>query len=341
MARALKLYPAGGKRVVVLRYPLDFSFAVRRFLNAVRPSVVGLIELEVWPNFIASCHRRGIPVDIINGRMTERSFKRYIIVRPIMRRMLQSVRHIGVQSETIAERFRRLGADPKRMEVLPTTKYDTADISRQIGGSDALAVALGIEPTHRLFTAGSTGPGEESVLLDAYQSLLPDFENLRLCIAPRKPEVYAQVADEISRRGLTVLRRSSRPDGAVAPPLKADEVILLDTFGELKKLYAISAGIFSGRSLLPLGGSDMIEAVALGRPVCFGPYIWNFADVVELLRRADGAVEVSSGADLRAVFERWLRNPEAAAAMADRGREAMLAMRGSSHRYARLLVQGL
>ncbi len=338
MARALKVYPPGTSRVVVLRYPLDFSFSVNRFLDAVRPSVAGLIELEIWPNFMAACQRRQIPVDIINGRMTERSFRRYAVVKPIMRRMLRHVRHMGVQSADIGKRFLALGADPSRMTVLPTIKYDTADFSPQIAGTATMAAALGIRPEHWLFTAGSTGPGEEEALLDAYAALVPHFANLRLCMAPRKPEVYAQVEDAIRRRGFSPLRRTARPDGGPHADLSADQIVMLDTFGELKKAYALSAAIFSGRSLVPLGGSDMIEAVALTKPVCFGPHTWNFAEVTALLLEVGGAEQICDAAGLQAILRNWLLDTAGAKAMAERGRLALMSKRGSSLQYAQRLL---
>lgn len=338
MARGLKLYPPGTPRVVVVRYPLDFSFAVRRFLDSVRPTVVGLIELEMWPNFLTACHQRGIPVDLINGRMTNRSFRRYKRVRPIMRSMLRRLRHIGVQSDEIGRRLIDLGADVKNITVRPTMKYDTADFSTDIAGADVFAAALGISPEHWLLTAGSTGPGEEIPLLDAYVALRPRFGQLRLCIAPRKPEVYAQVMDAISQRGLKVVRRSECRDDARSHPLAGEEVVMLDTFGELKKAYAISGGIFSGRSLVPLGGSDMIEAVALAKPVCFGPHTWNFSDVVAALRAVDGAIQIEGPEELTGAVERWLTDRNGATLMAQRGRRALLGMRGSSAQYARTLL---
>lgn len=338
MARALKIYPPGTPRVMVLRYPLDFSFAVNRFLDAVQPSVAGLIELEVWPNFMAACRRRKIPVDIINGRMTERSCRRYTLVRPIMRRMLLHVRHIGVQSSDIGKRFLALGADPVRMTVLPTIKYDTADFSTQIAGTEYLAAALGIRPEHWLFTAGSTGPGEEEALLDAYAALVPHFTHLRLCIAPRKPEVYGQVEDAIRRRGFLPVRRSARPDGGQHTDLLVNQIVMLDTFGELKKTYAISAAIFSGRSLVPLGGSDMIEAVALNKPVCFGPHTWNFTDVTTLLLEVGGAEQICDAAGLQTSIRNWLLDGMRAKAMAERGRLALMGKRGSSLEYAQRLL---
>lgn len=340
MARARALYPAESRRVVVLRYPLDFTFAVRRFLNTVRPHFVALVELEVWPNFMAECRRRSIPVEIMNGRMTARSFKRYALVKPLMGRMLSHAVHIGVQSRPIAERFMALGVAEEKITVLPTMKYDTADFSTEVPGAAAMAKALGIGPGQWLLVAGSTGPGEEDFLLEGYTALSLRWPQLRLAIAPRKPEVYSQVLEKIKARGFKVVRRSENPDGCTGRELSGEHIIVLDTMGELRKLYAAAGGIFSGRSLVPLGGSDMIEAAALGRPVCFGPHTWNFADVVQDLLAADAAVEIGDGPALIEAVDQWLKHPGAAAAMSARARAAIAAQSGSSRIYAQRVLTG-
>jgi 3-deoxy-D-manno-octulosonic-acid transferase len=342
MARALALYPpVTGKRVVAVRYPLDFSFAVRRFLNAVKPAGIALVELETWPNFLTLAAQRHISVQIINGRMTERSFRRYRLVRPLMKKMFRSIVRIGVQTREIADRFAALGADPHRLEVIPTMKYDSADFTDSIPGSAELAAALGLLPEHRLLVAGSTGPGEEKVLLAAYQALRDRWPNLRMAIAPRKPEVIPQVIAAITGAGLEPVLRTDRPDGSTASPILHRQVLVLDTMGELKKLYSVAFAVFSGRSLVNLGGSDMIEAAALSKPCCFGPYTFNFQDIVALLTASSGGVEVKNAADLEAILGFWLANPDAASAVGQKARACLESQRGSSRVYAHSLLENI
>lgn len=340
-ARARAMYGAGAmaQQVCTLRYPLDFSWAVRRFFNAVQPSLVVLVELETWPNFIRTAHQRGIPIRIINGRLTERSMRRYQLIRPIIAGMFGRIERFGVQTPAIAARFAALGAPPPRIDVLPTMKFDTAEMVDQVSGADALAKAVGLGPPLRLLVGGSTGPGEEDALIAAYLGLRLEFADLRLAIAPRKPETVRQVLRSLELAGLEAVRRSTRPDGGTATPLQAHQVLVLDTLGELKKLYSVALGVFSGRSLIPLGGSDMIEVAALAKPCCFGPHTYNFADVVELLLQEGGAVVVHNAGELQLQVKAWLQNPEAARAMGLRGRECIATRRGSSRRYAAELTR--
>ena len=341
-ARAMDLYGwQADSRVVPVRYPLDLSFAVDRFLNTVSPHLIVLVELETWPNFVFAAHRRGIPLRIINGRLTARSLRRYRLVRPVIAVMFKKVEHFGVQTSAIAQRFIALGAPPDRVEVIPTVKYDAADFSDQVPGMAELARAVGIQGNHQVFVGGSTGPGEEEILLQVYQTLSSVWPNLRLAIAPRKPEVVAQVHAAIEARGLHAVHRSTHPDGGTAQVMTARDVLLLDTMGELKKLYGVAMGVFSGRSLVKLGGSDMIEVAAMAKPVCFGPHTFNFAEAVDTLTAADAAVEVHDESQLRATVSHWLSNPAKASEMGHRGRTCLENLRGSTTRYASDIVARL
>ena len=344
MARALALYPMrAGLRVVAVRYPLDFSFAVRRFLNAVNPSLIALVELETWPNFLALARQRSIPVQIINGRLTARSLKRYRIIKPLMRKMLRQLDYISVQTPEIAARFAELGAIPDRLEVVPTIKYDSADFADEIPGTPAMAAALGIAAGHRLFVAGSTGPGEQDVLLSVYAMLAKAWPDLRLAIAPRKPEIIGEVIAAIRQAGYEPILRTQRPDGmgGAVVPIQSGQVIVLDTMGELKKLYSLAFAVFSGRSLVNLGGSDMIEAAALAKPCCFGPFTYNFADVVALLIAGGAGKMVKTAGEMESLLRFWLENPEEATAVGQRARACLESQRGSSGLYAHRMLKNI
>ncbi|HVT81508.1 MAG TPA: glycosyltransferase N-terminal domain-containing protein, partial [Phycisphaerae bacterium] len=321
--RARKLFPPSEQqRVFPLRFPFDFSFAVERLLDRTRPDASALVELETWPNFLEIAHDRGIPIAILNGRISDRSFPRYRLIRPLMAGMLKKVSWIGAQTETIAHRFAALGADD--VQVIPTLKYDNAAIADRVAGQEALARAMGLTAGMRLIVAGSTGPGEENSVLDMYTQLRSRFSDLRLAIVPRHPEVVPQVVRAIQRRDLLPVMRTERPDslGSV-PPLQSREVFVLDTMGELRKLYALACAVFVGRSLIKKGGggSDMIEVAALGKASCFGPYTANFAEVVEMLVEGGGAKTVQGDAELTQTVAQWLADPKQAAEMGKRAQE--------------------
>jgi 3-deoxy-D-manno-octulosonic-acid transferase len=329
--QARKLYP----NLVTFRFPLDFSFAIRAVLARVRPSVIVLMELEVWPNLIDSAAARRIPVIIANGRVTaDRSVRRFNwpIVRWFARRMFRRLQWVGAQDGTCRSRFIELGVAPERVEVTGSVKYDAAEVSDWIEGQDELAQTMGIVPGRPLWVCGSTGPGEEALTLDAYAKLLEQFPDLQLAVIPRKPERFEEVAQLIVRCGYACLRRSTGaplvPGGAIEPR----PVFLGDTMGELRKFYSLATVVFVGRSLVPMGGSDVMEAAGLAKPILVGPYTDNFAEAVNLLRAEGACRQVSSADGLAAAVSDLLRHPERRHQMGQAGRAAILSRRGATTR---------
>ena len=329
--QARKLYP----KLITFRFPLDFSLAIRTLLTRVRPSIIVLMELEVWPNLIEIASAEQIPVVIVNGRVTlEKSVQRFNrpIIRWVARRMFRKLRWVGAQDATYAARFIELGVPAERVEVTGSVKYDAADVGDHIAGQEELADAMGILVTHPLWVCGSTGPGEEGVILDAYAHLLEQVPDLQLAIIPRKPERFDEVAQLIVARGYACLRRSTGaptvPPGAVEPR----PVFLGDTMGELRKFYALATVVFVGRSLVPMGGSDVMEAAGLAKPIIVGPHTENFADAVNLLA-AEGACRRLTAPDaLVGAVSDLLRHPERRGQMGQAGRAAIISRRGATAR---------
>jgi 3-deoxy-D-manno-octulosonic-acid transferase len=327
--RARQLYP----KLPTFRFPLDFSFAVRTLLGRMRPSIIVLLELEVWPNLIEIAAAHDIPVIIANGRATEeKSLRRFNhpLVRWLARRMFRRLRWVGAQDGTYAARFVELGVAADRVQVTGSLKYDAADVSDRIAGQDELAQEMGIDVARPLWVCGSTGPGEEAMLLDAYARLREQFADLQLAIVPRKPERFDEVAQLIVQRGDACLRRST---GAPLLPPGVSEpqpVFLGDTMSELRKFYALATVVFVGRSLVPMGGSDVMEAAGLAKPVLVGPYTGNFAEAVNLLV-SEGACRVLSAPDaLASAVSDLLRHPERRREMGQAGRAAIVSRRGAT-----------
>ncbi|HUS90460.1 MAG TPA: 3-deoxy-D-manno-octulosonic acid transferase [Phycisphaerae bacterium] len=336
MAAARRLF---GKDHVVFRWPLDFSLAVRRALGRLRPALVVLMEGEVWPNFLAACNRRGIPVVVVNARMSaDKGYPRYRRLGSLAGRLFNRLTAIGVQDEAYAERFRSLGVAAEKLHRTGMMKFDTARVAHGIDGQDALAAAMGIGPADRLLVAGGTGPGEEAILLDVYARLRPRHPAARLVIVPRKPERFDEVARLIADRGFGVVRRTERPDGARRATDRG-AVLLGDTMGELRKFYALAAAVFVGRSLVPMGGSDMIEAAALGKPTAFGPHTFNFPQAEALA--GHGCVRLADGEALAAQFDAWLSDPAAAAAAGERARQYVVSQQGATQRNVEMICRVL
>ncbi len=323
-ARATELF---GKQHAVVRYPLDFTRCVRRFLDTVRPDVVALVELEVWPTFVEECDRRGIPVCVINGRLSARSFKRYKLIRPLMRSSFARLRAAAVQTPAYADRFIAMGAAKDRVSVTDSMKWDTARIEdpATVTGAAELATAMGIDRSKPLIVAGSTGPGEEELLIRTKPA------GVQLLIAPRKPERFEEVARLMSQP----IRRTQHLDGT-SRSIDCTEVFLLDTLGELRKAYALADVVIVGRSFINLYGSDPIEPIALGKPTVMGTRYGDFEDIVDAFR-AEAGIFVSTKPCASA--KELLDDPEQARALAENGRKVILARQGATDRHVKLILE--
>ncbi len=337
-ARGMVLYGSEA-RISVIRFPVDFSWAVRRLLNAVKPSLVVLMELELWPNFLRQCQKRRIPVLLMNGRMTTSTYQRYRRIRPIVAGMLRRLNTVCAQDEDYARRFVELGSPPDRTRVTGTMKFDTANVSDHVEGDLELSTQLGLMPGEIIWLCGSTGPGEEEILLRIYRDLLAQFPQLRLIIVPRKPERFDEVAGPIQQAGFGLLRRSEKKIG------EAGAVILGDTMGELRRFYSLADVVFVGRSLVDLGsrqhGSDMIEPAALAKPIVVGPWTGNFADAMNRFRAAGAIAEVRSESELRQTLERWLNDRAGAMEIGRRAQEVVRNNQGATQRHAKIVLDAL
>jgi 3-deoxy-D-manno-octulosonic-acid transferase len=319
-ARARALY---GDRLPVVRFPFDFSWMVARFFDSVRPDAVALMELEVWPNLAQLCRDRGVSLAVINGRLSDPSFRRYQLVRPFVGSMFRSLSVVGAQTEEYARRFRALGVPDDRIVVTDTMKWDTGQLVDVVPGAGALREAMGIDPRLPLVVAGSTGPGEEELLLAGKP------EGVQLMLVPRKPERF----EEVARMAPGIVRRTERPDGSRGGP-SHDGLFLLDTMGELTKAYSLADVAVVGRSFVSLGGSDPIEAIALGKPTVIGPHHDNFREVVSVFESA-GGIRISEApmADVASLLD----DPESRSRMGAAGRRVIRERQGATERNAALL----
>ena len=300
-------------RCEVVRFPFDTTTANRRLLDRIRPAAVGLVELEVWPNFLAECRRREIPVAVVNGRLSERSFSRYRRLGPVTRWLFGSLAAVAAQDETYAQRFRAVGVDPDRVSVTGSMKWDTARIADEVPGADELAAAMGIDRNRPVVVAGSTAPGEHDLLREA----MPD--GVQLLCAPRKPEWF----DEAARDLPGCARRSHGDCGSKTGRF------LLDTIGELRAAYGLADLVIVGRTFVQLGGSDMIEPVALGRPTIIGPDTRHFQVIADDLVSA-GGVRRCEGNELADQVSLLLTDTDLRTSMIQRGRELIRTRQGAT-----------
>jgi 3-deoxy-D-manno-octulosonic-acid transferase len=326
-------------RVTVSYCPLDFSWATRRAMARIRPDLLVLAELELWPNLILAARRHGARVALVNGRLSPRSYRGYRRLGPWIGWLLRKVDLLIVQTPQYADRFAALGALSERIYVSGSLKFDGAATQRNHPASRQLARMAQIDRQQVIWVAGSTFPPEEEMLMDVFQRLQADYPMLRLLLVPRHPERFEEVAQILRRTGQSFTRRSQldlppgeRSSSSTAP------VLLVDSVGELAAWWALAHIGFVGGSFGSRGGQNMIEPAGLGVPLCFGPQTENFRDVVQQMIQAEAAEVVHDARELER-FVRWcLDSPEQARRQGERARLLVLQNQGAAGRTADQLL---
>lgn len=333
---ARKLY---GSELKVFYFPLDFSPFVHRAFKNLKPDICLLMELEIWPNFIIRANQLGIPVVVINGRISDRSFPKYNLVKFIVKPVFQKVSLFLAQSEEYAERFILLGGRRKATFITGSLKYDTTQIAETVEGAQQLAGQLNLEGK-RVFVAGGTGPKEEEIILSVFKKLKKQdsLSDLKLVIVPRKPERFDKVAKFIKKSGFKLVRYSRIKSGKSETALNDKAVILGDTMGDLRKFYSLATIVFVGRSLVPMGGSDMMESAAMGKCTIFGPHIFNFKQPAAALLNAQGAIEVSGEKELYQAIQKCLNEPQFAQKIARNGQQVIRNNQGATKKTINAIV---
>ncbi len=321
---------AAGGGVRVHPCPLDLARPVERVLEAVRPSLLVLVETEIWPEMLHRAGLRGIPAVIVNARLSPGSFARYRRVRGLLRPLLGPLAAVLARSAADAERFAALGVPPGRITVTGNIKYDLEPDPEPLPWRDRLAAWVDGRP---VVVAGSTMEGEEAMVLDAVAALPGELRPL-LVLAPRHPERFGAAADLVVRRGLALARRSALDEAPVRP-----DVFLLDAMGELARAYAGAAAAFVGGSLVPTGGHNPLEAAVWGVPVLSGPHVHNFREVYDEMAARGGAVIVPEPGRLAPLLRRWLEDPAAARAAGSAGRAVVEANRGATARTVERILE--
>ena len=312
----------------VVRYPLDCSWMVNRFLDVVKPEVVGLVELEVWPNFVKMCVKRGIPIGIINGRLSARSFKGYRKIRFLLRPTFARLGFVCVQDQDYADRIVAMGTPSDRVRITGSMKWDAVDASVHTEPSVKaieIASAMGIDLSKPIVVAGSTGPGEEAMLDQALGQAVGN--DVQLVIAPRKTDRFDEAADAVP--GCVRRTANEKRDGATR--------FLLDTIGELSAVYELADVVIIGRSFFDLYGSDPVEPAAMGKPVLIGPRYSDFDQAMTALLDAD-AVQVVDRQEVGSAVARLLRDSQLREAIGQRGRECVGRQQGASRRHCAVLL---
>ncbi|MBI3862778.1 MAG: 3-deoxy-D-manno-octulosonic acid transferase [Planctomycetia bacterium] len=337
----------------IFYFPLDFSWAVNAALSRINPTAIALVELELWPNFTFAAARQKIPLALINGRISEKSYRGYRWIFPLVQAMLRKIDVLAVQSDAYAHRLIDLGADPAAVYVTGSIKFDRVELGRTNPKTAELRQFFNLRDDETVFIAGSTQDPEERIALDSYLRLRAKYPRLRLILVPRHKERFDEVAQLVERDDkLPLIRRSASQknsprspgvgtDRDVGPPGSTSAaqppILLLDTLGELSLCWGLATIAFVGGSLTRRGGQNMIEPAGYGAAVLFGPNTWNFKDVVELLLSHGAALVVRSGEELTARLDELLADPARAAALGDCARKLVASQRGATARTVELL----
>ncbi|MCI0341437.1 MAG: 3-deoxy-D-manno-octulosonic acid transferase [Planctomycetales bacterium] len=332
-AVARKTYPD----LAVHYFPVDLGGSVRRVFRRLRPSLLVLVELELWPNVLLTAHRLGIPVAVVNGRITQRSFSGYRLIRWALAPGLSRLGSACVQTFAYGERLVALGVPADRVRVTGSLKYDAVDVTRAEAERERTAARLALSPEDRVLVAGSTHPGEEAPVLAALAAARARAPGARLVLVPRHPERVAEAEAAVRAAGERPVRLTALDRSEVAPASARGAVVIGDTMGDLGSLYAVATAVFVGGSLVPHGGQNVLEPAALGKPVVVGPYTFNFREPVDLLRGAGALEVVPDGAALPAALGALLADPAAGAERGARGRAAVEAARGATGRTIAIL----
>ncbi|MEO5896559.1 MAG: 3-deoxy-D-manno-octulosonic acid transferase [Vicinamibacterales bacterium] len=325
----------------VFFFPFDFAFIVRRTLRLVKPRLFVMMETEIWPNLLRACHDAGVKTMLVNGRISSRSYPRYRMARWFFRAVLTDIDRFCMQSDESARRVIDIGADPARVSVTGSLKFDSLELPGAQGvtgadrGQNRVLRYFRISPERPVFIAASTLKGEEEAVLEAFQRVRATRSNALLIIAPRRPERFDEVERMAKRAGWNVARRSElRVD---AEP--RNDVVVLDSIGELAQLFQVATVVFVGGSLVDAGGHNILEPAVFGKPILFGPYMQNFTEIAAAFIDNGAAIQVKHARDLEAVLLALLGDPVRRASLGAAARALVEANRGARAKSLSVIAQ--
>jgi 3-deoxy-D-manno-octulosonic-acid transferase len=312
----------------VFYFPFDWTFIVKRTLGIVKPRVFVMMETEIWPNLLRLCAERGITTVLVNGRISSRSYPRYRLVRPFFRRVLADVDRFCMQSDESARRIIDLGADPAKVTVTGSLKFDSLQIPTPVAHGKPRERVLRffrIAPSRIVVVAGSTVKGEETAILKAFARLKLTVPTALAILAPRQPERFSEVERLAKEAGFVTARRSNLPIDAEP----RSDVVVLDTLGELAQLYQIATAVFVGGSLIDHGGHNILEPAVFGKPILFGPHMQNFKEIADTFLANGAAMQVQSERELEQALLALVTDPVRRARLGAAARALVQANRGA------------
>jgi 3-deoxy-D-manno-octulosonic-acid transferase len=320
----------------VCYFPLDIPWAVSRYLDYLRPQVFIGLESEIWPNFLTQARSRGIRLALVNGRLSEQSLRKFIKYSKYLSDIFNLYDVIAAGSEPDFQRFQRLGISPDKLHLTGNLKYDRLFQAKDEARlAEFRRVLRRAEASGPVWLAASTHPGEDEVILEAYERLLSPCPALELIIAPRHPQRAVDLAKLLANRGHGFQLWSNLKSGAET---RHQPVVIIDTIGDLFTLYGAADVTFIGGSLVPHGGQNILEPAAWARAPIYGPHLENFLWAQAIMEAAGAGIMVTDAASLSAAVQRFLTHPEIGKELGRRAQTALIPHQGASRRQAELIA---
>ncbi len=325
-----------GSKVTCVYAPLDFMFCIEKSLQFFKPDVIVFVETEIWPNWLCAAQKMGIKTMFVNGRISVRSIKKYMMVKSLFKNVLEHVDAFSMISKEDAVRIRLMGAPEERIVVNGNAKYDS--LINQIGPDNRAKIhkLMNLKGKESVFVAGCTRNSEEEIILDVYGKICKDFPETLLIIAPRHVERVGQIERLVNDQGLKCQYRTDLDRNVRTSP-----VVIIDTIGELQDIYSIASIVFCGGSLAPFGGHNILEPAAWGKPVLYGPFMEDFKDAQDLLEQAGGGIQVKNGGDLtkKALF--LLSHPDKVKEMGRAAKRAAMSNKSAAKKHAGVILKNM
>ncbi len=319
-------------KAIVLPSPLDFSAVVGHFIRLIKPKLYVAAETEIWPNLLMALESKRIPTMIINGRISDNSFKRYNMIRGLLKPVLETIDIAGMQSELDAKRITAMGARPEAVKVLGNIKFDDVPAQHDVAKAD-----YGLDPTSLVLIAGSTHPGEEEIMIKAYARIHERDARWTLVIAPRHIERADDVVRLINEAGFDAIKFTQLNSNTQ----RGQAVLVLDTIGHLRSLYALADIVFVGNSLRAGGGHNIIEPACYAKPIIVGPLMSNFRDIMRCFRDANGVIEVEHEEDLYEQVAQLANDEVLRRQWGQRAKQVIEVHQGTTRRTVELMKQWL
>jgi 3-deoxy-D-manno-octulosonic-acid transferase len=314
-------------------FPFDYPFIVKKVIGVVNPIAFITTETEIWPNFMRCLGKMGVPIILVNGRISPKSFKRYRRFKPFFQEVLKNISIFCMQSQINADRIATIGADPERIIITGNLKFDMK--LPEMEPIEVMKMSFHLNKDENLIIAGSTHKGEEEIILRQFEILKKEFIGLRLIIAPRSPDRFDEVEGIIRSKSHSYIRRT----WLEYPHYRENrwEVMLLDTIGELRSMYILASLVFIGGSLVPAGGHNPLEAVIHRKPVLFGPFMFNFPEIAQVLKERGGCIQVENGDELLHKMRILLGDPQMRRSIGEAGYKVLEENRGAVERHIQAL----